>query len=79
MADDVTGAGRCRTTRLEGVWRSFGTDLSHLVHFRGKSKFSILVGFWHLSRVRGLFLCDDGLQALRQTMEQGPVAADEAV
>ena len=43
---------------------SFGTDLDHLVHFRGKSKFSILVGFWHLSRVRGLFVCDDGLQTL---------------
>ena len=58
---------------------SFGTDLSHLVHFRGKSKFSILVGFWHLSRVRGLFLCDDGLQALWQTVEQGPAAAEEVV
>ena len=58
---------------------SFGTDLGHLVHFRGKSKFSILVGFWHVSRVRGLFLCDDGLQALWQTVEQGPVAAEEVV
>ena len=64
---------------LDVLLGTFGTDLDHLVHFRGKSKFSILVGFWHLSRVRGLFLCDDGLQDLWQTMKQGPVDADEAV
>ena len=33
---------------------TFGTDSGHLVHFRGESNFSILVGFWHLSRLRGV-------------------------
>ena len=58
---------------------TFGTDSGHLVHFRGKSIFSILVGFWHLSRLRGLFLFDDGLQTLWQTLKQVPVAVAEVV
>ena len=56
-----------------------GTELDRLVNFRGKSSFSILGGFWHLSRLRGVFLFDDGLQTLWQTLKQGPVAAAEVV
>ena len=58
---------------------TFGTDSDHLVHFRGESNFSILVGFWRLRRLRGVLLFDEGLQTMWQTLKQVPVAAAEVV
>ena len=58
---------------------TFDTELDRLVNFRGKLKFSILVGFWHLSRLRVVLLFDDGLQTLWQTLKQVPVAATDVV
>ena len=58
---------------------TFGTELDRLVNFRGKSNFLIFAGFWHLTRLRGVLLFDEGLQTLWQALKQGPVAAAEVV
>ena len=58
---------------------TFDTELDRLVKFRGKSKFSILVGFWHLSRLMVVLLFDNGLQTLWQILKQVPVAATDVV
>ena len=62
---------------LESFLGSSAFEIAFSSNFFGFS--SILGGFWHLSRLRGVFLFDDGLQTLWQTLKQGPVAAAEVV